>query len=59
VFKVSLSSDDPKSIICLKKKKKKMTSEVKGQEMKNAFIHPGSMCTKFYKAQMALSNNFP
>ena len=31
-----------------KKERKKMTLEVKGQEMKNAYIHPGSMCTKFY-----------
>ena len=32
----------------VKKEKEKMTSEVKGPEMKNAYIHPGSMCTKFH-----------
>ena len=25
-----------------------MTSEVKGQNMRNAYNHPGSMCTKFH-----------
>jgi hypothetical protein len=47
VYKVSLRSDGPKPIIFLKKKKKN-TSEVKGQEMKNAYIHPESKCTKFH-----------
>jgi hypothetical protein len=49
VYKVSLSSDGPKQTIFLKKKKKKkMTLEVKGHKMRNAYNHPGGMCTKFH-----------
>ena len=35
-----------------------MTLEVKGQKMKNAYIHPQNICTKFLKAQMTLSQQF-
>ena len=30
------------------KKRKKITSEVNGQKIRNAYNHPGSMCTKFH-----------